>query len=137
MEIPDMDFYEMISVSRKLTSVECDNLHKYVDASKLIIVACKLKLQRIESTRDGMIDALKSSLNVAYKNRQSEAAGSNPYVSPQYIQFEQLTNKQLYSLLPKYLKGLELHCINEFGKELYEKCVEIVWEYVIENENPY
>ena len=133
-----MDFYKLIRESGKLTPEECENLHKYVDASKLIVAACKLKIQHKEPTRIGIIDALKSSLSVAKKEiRQSEAEYNPPTAIPQYVQFEQLSNEELYSYIPIYFKGLEQHCINEFGQELYEKCFKIVWDYAFENRNQY
>lgn len=133
-----MDFYRLVSESGKLTPEECDSLHKYVDASKLIIAACKLKHQYKEPTRMGMIDALKSSLSVANQEiRLSEAESSAPCTSPQYVQFEQLSNNQLHSLIPVYFKGLEQRCINEFGKELYEKCLKIVWDNAVKNGGQY
>lgn len=129
-----MDFCKQINESGELTLEEYNALHKYEDLSKLIIAACKLKLQFIKPTRTSAIDALKSSLSVAYKEiRQNETACSTSYVFPQYVQFEQLTNEQLFSLLPIYFKGLEDHCINKFGKELYEKCLKIMWDSVVKN----
>lgn len=129
-----MDFNELINESGKLTLEEIKQIQKYEDASKLIIAACMLKLQTIKFTRDGAIIALKSSLNVAPKEiREKEAAGRASYEFPQFIPFEQLSNEKLLSLLPTYFEGLEEHCINNFGRELYEKCFKIIWDCLYKN----
>lgn len=129
-----MDFNELINESGKLTPEEINQIQKYEDTSKLIIAACMLKWQTIKFTRDGAINALKSSLNVACKEiREKEGAGRVSNVFAQYVPFEQLSNEQLLSLIPTYFEGLEEHCINSFGKELYEKCLKTIWDSQFRN----
>lgn len=81
----------------------------------------KLEAQRRNPSREGMIDALKEALKVAFidiKNVEASRGETTP------TPWEHIQNKELYDKLSEYQQGMYQHAVNKFGEEVIKKLLE-------------
>lgn len=81
----------------------------------------KLEAQRCKPSREGMIDALRESLNVANSEiRDVEKSRHETTPTP----WENISNENLYRKLTEYQQGMYQHAVKKFGEEVVKKLLE-------------
>lgn len=81
----------------------------------------KLETQKCTPNREGMIDALRESLNVANSEiRDVEKSRHETTPTP----WENISNEVLYGKLTEYQQGMYQHAVKKFGEEVIKKLLE-------------
>jgi len=104
--------------------MEIEDINKIKDKKELndfLNAFVKLEAQKRNPSRNGMIDALKEALNVAWTDIKSVEA-SRGETTP--IPWEQIHDKDLYNKLAEYQLGMYQYAVKKYGEEVVKKLLE-------------
>lgn len=104
--------------------MEIEDINKMKDikeANDFLKAFMKLEAQRRNPSREGMIDALKEALNVAWTDiKNVEASRGETTPTP----WEQIHDKDLYNKLAEYQQGMYQHAVKKYGEGVVKKLLE-------------
>lgn len=104
--------------------MEIEDINKIKDKKELndfLNAFMKLEAQKRNPSRNGMIDALKEALNVAWTDIKSvEASRGETIPTP----WEQIHDKDLYNKIAEYQQGMYQHAVKKYGEEVVKKLLE-------------
>ncbi len=97
---------------------DVNEIKDIMEKSGFLKAYIKLEAQTHNPSRDGMIDALKEALNVAWTDIKSvEVSRGETTPTP----WEKIPNDVLFGKLAEYKQGMYQHAVNKYGEEVVKK----------------